>query len=89
MDRRLGKLVAIGALFTFTDLAIADTYKCLQPEGKVIYQNWPCGTKPDVERRQPAKPDYGKVVACGMANGLVGTTAAVRGDKQQPKDCSK
>lgn len=80
---------AVCLMVTFTGQVFADTVKCVQPDGKATYQNWPCGTKPEVEKKPVQKPDYTKAVACGMANGLVGTVAAVQGTKPEKADCSK
>ena len=89
MGRSVAKLLAVGVLFAIAGQAVAETYKCTQPDGKSIYQNWPCGTKPEVEQKPPAKPDYRESVKCGLASGVTGTLAAVAGQKPNPPDCGK
>ena len=66
-----------------------ETYKCQQPDGKSIYQNWPCGTKPEIEKKSAAKPDYPEIVKCGLISGATGTLAAAAGQKPAPSDCGK
>lgn len=85
------KMLAVALLSAFAGqaMAAAETYKCPQPDGKSIYQNWPCGTKPEIEKKPPAKPDYPETVKCGMANGLAGTLAAIAGQKAASSDCGK
>jgi hypothetical protein len=89
MRQSAAKLLASGALFAFFGQTVADTYKCPQPDGKPIYQNWPCGSKPEVAQKPPSRPDYRETVRCGMANGVTGTLAAVAGQKANPHDCGK
>lgn len=87
--RSVLKLFAGAVLGAFVSQAVAEIYKCQQPDGKSIYQNFPCGTKPEVEQKPPAEPDYPKIVKCGMLNGLVGTLSAAVGKKRKPEDCQK
>lgn len=84
-------MLAVAMLSAFADqaMALAETYKCPQPDGKSIYQIWPCGTKPEIAKKPPAKPDYPEAVKCGMANGLAGTLAAIAGQKPASSDCGK
>lgn len=87
--RIASKLLAGAALSVVVGQAIAETYKCPQPDGKTMYQNWPCGTKPEIEQKPAAKPDYREAVKCGLADGLTGTLAAVADQKPKPMDCGK
>jgi len=85
------KMLAVAMLSVFAGqaMAAAETYKCSQPDGKSIYQNWPCGTKPEIEKKPPAKPNYPEAVRCGMANGLAGTLTAIAGQKATSSGCGK
>jgi len=90
---RLGTIVqsAILILFVsfFAGVSRAETYKCQQSDGKFIYQNWPCGSKAKIERQSDKRPDYPKIVACGLISGLDGTGKALIGKKPEPANCTK
>ncbi|NTV71551.1 MAG: hypothetical protein HGA71_15570 [Azonexaceae bacterium] len=68
---------------------VADTHKCQQPNGKYIYQNWPCDTKPEIEKKPVAKPDYTAIVKCGAQSGAVNVSRSAVGKKPVTADCSK
>lgn len=68
---------------------IADTYKCEQSNGKHTYQNWPCGSKPEIEKKPATKPDYTEIVKCGMRSGASNVVRNARGGKSAPSNCGK
>ncbi|MFH1987912.1 MAG: hypothetical protein ABIK25_09835 [Pseudomonadota bacterium] len=90
---RPSTIVQSAILFLFASLfageCSAETYKCKQSDGQLIYQNWPCGSKVEIERLLDKQPDYPKIVACGLISGLDGTGKALIGKKPEPANCAK
>lgn len=76
-------------LVSLAGSCLADTHKCEQSNGKYVYQNWPCGTKPEIEKKPAAKPDYTAIVKCGMLSGAANVSRAAVGKKPVATDCSK
>lgn len=76
------KIVLIAALFLLvSEHSLAETVKCTDEKGKSIYQNWPCGTKPEIEKQAEKKPDYASIVDCSMK-----TTVTNMVDKKEKKN---
>lgn len=75
-------------LWSLAGSCIADTYKCEQSNGKYTYQNWPCGTKPEIEKKPKGKPDYVEAVKCGMQSGAVNLSRSAVGKKPVQSDCA-
>jgi hypothetical protein len=73
----------------FAGVCRAETHKCKQSDGTLIYQNLPCESKPEIERKSDKRPDYQKIVACGLISGLDGTGKALIGKKPEPANCTK
>ncbi len=76
-------------LWSLVGSCIADTYKCEQSNGKYTYQNWPCGTKPEIEKKPKGKPDYVEAVKCGMQSGAANVARNATGGKSVSSNCSK
>ena len=79
--------IILWLLFVFAGSCIADTYKCEQSNGKRTYQNWPCGTKPEIQKKPATKPDYTAIAKCGMQSGAANGFRAAEGEKPVPSGC--
>ena len=90
MDRILPSIITATSLaLPLVALAQQDTVKCQQPDGKFIYQNWPCGTKPPVDKPAPEKPDYSKAVECGMQTSAENMIRRAMGMQPLPVKCGQ
>lgn len=82
-----GQLVLLVGMSSF---AYAETtYRCPQKNGRPIYQNWPCGTQPEVEKSQVKPPDYPEVVKCSMAKTVANVVRQGVGQKPVPANCTR
>lgn len=63
--------------------------KCSDEKGKSMYQNWPCGTQPEIEKKIKKDDRYEKIVACGMAQGGENLARKAIGKERVAKDCKE
>lgn len=85
-----GIKATLAATMLMANIAAAEgtITKCTDENGKSSYQNWPCGTKPEIEKKRPERPDFKKDVDCGFKRGIEGTAKAVTGQGVNVRSCA-
>lgn len=64
-------------------------YRCKSNAGKTTIQNWPCNETAPKMVNKTQKPNYPKIVDCGLKQGLTNILASLIGKSTPQNDCTK